>query len=168
MRSNFEAAVTFMLPVNPYINHKEKFNKAPQIHDITLKGKTHSQTGVDFRWHTPDEYKLLTKEQKRELYDWQRTKERKEVTMKHRETSGNFRKNNLKRKLQARIYTLEIKIKESEYRNKELRNQLPHYNPEGSKTNHDIRSSDEQSEEYTFKVYSNSAQKIVKRKRKSM
>ena len=88
--------------------------------------------------------------------------------MKHRETSGNFRKNNLKRKLQARIYTLEIKIKESEYRNKELRNQLPHYNPEGSKTNHDIRSSDEQPEERTFKVYSNSAQKIIRRKRKSM
>ena len=81
-----------MLPVNPYINHKEKFNKAPQIHDITLKGKTHSQTGVDFRWHTPDEYKLLANEQKRELYDWQRTKEGKKITTKRREPPGNVRK----------------------------------------------------------------------------
>ena len=64
IRSNFEAAVTFMLPVDPYIKHKEKLNKAPQIHDVTLKGKTHSQTGVDFRWHTSDEYKLLTKEKR--------------------------------------------------------------------------------------------------------
>ena len=133
MRSNFEAAVTFMLPVDLYIKHKEKLNKALQIHDVTLKDKTHSQTGVDFRWHTPDEYKLLTKDQKRELYDWQRTKEGKEVTIKHREPSGHVRKNNLKRKLQARINVLEIKIKESESRNKELRNQLPHYSPEGSK-----------------------------------
>ena len=42
MRSNFEAAVIFMLPADPYIKHKEKLNKAPQIHDVTLKGKTHS------------------------------------------------------------------------------------------------------------------------------
>ena len=73
-----------MLPINPYIKHKEKLNKAPPIHDATLKGKAHSQTGVDFHRHTPDEYKLLTKEQKREFYDWQRTKEGKETTTKHR------------------------------------------------------------------------------------
>ena len=35
MLSNFEGAVTFILPVNPYIKHKEKLNKAPQIHDVT-------------------------------------------------------------------------------------------------------------------------------------
>ena len=92
MRSNFEAAVTFMLPVDPYVKHKEKLNKAPQIHDVTLKGKIHSQTGVDFRWNTPDQYKLLTKEQKRELYDWQRTKEGKKITTKRREPPGNVRK----------------------------------------------------------------------------
>ena len=79
-----------------------------------------------------------------------------------------MRKNNLKRKLQARINALEIKTKESESRNKELWNQLPRYSPEGSKTNHDIRSSDEQPEENTFKVYSNSDQNIVQRKHKSM
>ena len=66
MRSNFEAAVAFMLLVEPFIKHKEKLNKAPQIYYVTLKGKIHSQTGVDFRWHTPEEYKLLTREQKRE------------------------------------------------------------------------------------------------------
>ena len=79
-----------------------------------------------------------------------------------------MRKNNLKRKLQARINALEIKIKESESRNTELRDQLPRYSPEGSKTNHDIRSLDEQPGENTFKVYSNCVQKIVKRKHKSM
>ena len=66
--------------------------------------------------------------------------------MTNRELSENVRKNNLTHKLQARINALEIKIKESESRNKELRNQLPRYSPEGSKTDHDIRS-------FTFKVY---------------
>ena len=58
----------------------------------------------------------------------------------------------------------EIIIK-PEARNKKLQNQLPRYGPLRSKADYDIRSLDGQPEENTFKVYSNSTQKIVKRKR---
>ena len=75
MCSNFEAAVAFLLPVEPYIKHRTAGDKNITIADTqALKNKSNSKTGVDFRWHTPEEYTKLTKEQHSELYQWQHTK----------------------------------------------------------------------------------------------
>jgi len=65
MREDFEAAVTFLLPVCPYAKHRiTNSDKGRNTHigDATLKGKKHSQTGVDLRWHNKAEYAKLSKE----------------------------------------------------------------------------------------------------------
>ena len=58
MRNDFEAAVTFLLPVCPYAKHSRNRNNnngTAVISDATLIGKSSSKTGVDLRWHTPEE-----------------------------------------------------------------------------------------------------------------
>ena len=70
MREDFEESTKFILPVCPYIKHRSKRGgNSAQISGI-LKGKQDSKTGVDFRWHTKEEYVKLTKEQRTELYQW--------------------------------------------------------------------------------------------------
>ena len=90
MRNNFEAAVTFMLPMCPYRKAKSNSNKnGDQFAEISdanaLKNFTSSKTGVDFRWHTPEEYKKLSKAQRIELYKWQTTKQGKAAIKKDRD-----------------------------------------------------------------------------------
>ena len=72
MCSDFEAAVAFLLPVDPYSKHQKCNNdKNMNISDASgLRNKSTSKTGVDFCWHKPEKYKTLTKEQKSELYEW--------------------------------------------------------------------------------------------------
>ena len=55
MRSDFEAAIAFLLPVDPFVKHKERLNKVSQISKIILKGKSHSHRGVELRWYIPEE-----------------------------------------------------------------------------------------------------------------
>ena len=61
MRSDFEGAVTALLPVDPQVNSRVRKGSA-EISDVTLKGASQSQTGVDLRWHTKAEYAKLNKE----------------------------------------------------------------------------------------------------------
>lgn len=78
MRDNFEAAVTFLLPVCPYAKHsKGRNNNTAIVSDATLLGQKDSRTGVDLRWHTNAEYQKLSKEQRQELYQWQNSKQGK-------------------------------------------------------------------------------------------
>ena len=114
MRDNFETAVTFMLPVCPYAKHSRNRNNHnnPIISEITLKGKQHSKTGVDFRWHTPDEYHRLSKEQRQELYQWQKTKQGKAAMSKSRARSGQGRRTSninkmSKKQLRAKVAALQ-------------------------------------------------------------
>ena len=59
-RNDFELAVAFLLPVDPYDKHRSENNpRKPQISVITLKGRGHSKTGVDIRWYTKSEYTHL-------------------------------------------------------------------------------------------------------------
>ena len=68
MRTDFEAAAVFLLPVDPYVTHKKGSNKKVLIADVhALKNKSSSGTNVDLCWHTPDKYKLLNREQCSEL-----------------------------------------------------------------------------------------------------
>ena len=58
MGNDFEATVTFLLPVCPYTKHSRNRNNnngTAVISDATLIGKSSSKTGVDLRWHTPEE-----------------------------------------------------------------------------------------------------------------
>ena len=114
MRSNFETAVAFLLPVDPYSKHQGRNkDKNPNISDANaLRNKSTSKTGVDFRWHKPDEYKTLSKEQKSELYEWQRSKEGKAATNQQRASTGYKSKPSAKKKLQSKIAALEATIKE--------------------------------------------------------
>ena len=114
MRSNFETAVAFLLPVDPYSKHQNRNkDKNVNISDANaLRNKSTSKTGVDFRWHKPEEYKTLTKEQKNELYEWQRSKEGKSVTHQQRTSTGYKSKTSAKKKLQSKVAALEAALKE--------------------------------------------------------
>jgi hypothetical protein len=115
MREDFESSVAFLLPVDPYSKQKRSNERNAQISDThALKNKSHSKTGVDLRWHKPDEYKLLTREQRMELYDWQRTKEGRAITHKQKSSSGYKPKPSQKTKLQSKVAALEARLKDAE------------------------------------------------------
>ena len=81
---------------------------------MTLQGNLQSQSGVDLHWHTPDEYKKLSREQKNELYEWHSTKKGKYIVMKQKASSGYKAKpNSIKKRLQARISFLEVVLKDA-------------------------------------------------------
>ena len=57
MRSDFKAAVMFLLPVDPFINNKKENNKTVTFADAqALKNKLSSKTGNNLRWHMAEEY----------------------------------------------------------------------------------------------------------------
>ena len=108
MRSDFEGAVTALLPVDPYIKSRAKKGGA-EISDVTLKGISQSKTGVDLRWHTKEEYSKLNSEQRQELYKWQQTKDGKAAIEKSkRKESGSESKQ--KKRLKSQVSSLSKKI----------------------------------------------------------
>ena len=114
MRSDFEQTVAFLLPVDPYSKSRARNReKNPRISDVRLKNQQQSKTGVDFRWHTPSEYRKLNKEQRAELYEWQQTKEGKEAIGKQKK-AGADKKQSDKKKLQSKVSALEAKVVELE------------------------------------------------------
>ena len=71
MRTDFENTVTYILPVDPFVKKPAQSQRTnPQVSAANLQNKSKSKTGVDFRWHQPEEYKKLNPAQKRELYEW--------------------------------------------------------------------------------------------------
>lgn len=113
MRNDFDAAVAFLLPVCPYAKYKSnqrKNNPQAEIFDVTLKGK--GKTGVEFRWYKPDEYSKLTKAQKRELYEWQQSKDGKRAKQAHLDAKkGKDVKKLTKKQLLAKVHSLEKQVK---------------------------------------------------------
>ena len=114
MRENFEAAVAFLLPVCPYAKHRASNGagnqRNAQVSDATLKGKHHSKTGVDLRWHSKSEYSTLNKDQRIELYHWQTSKDGKTKMATDRATNkSKLGKTVTKKQLQAKINALEAK-----------------------------------------------------------
>jgi hypothetical protein len=116
MRDNFEDAVSFLLPVDPYSKSRAHGGRNnPQVSDTALQNKQQSKTGVDFRWHKPDEYSKLSKDQRIELYEWQSTKEGKAKTAKQRkESNAPNPTRSAKKKLQAKVSALEAQLKEAQ------------------------------------------------------
>ena len=109
MRSDFEATVTFILPVCPYSRSRTSHRQpTAQVSDVTLKGKADSKSGVEFRWHTKEEYRKLSTEQKKELWQWQNTKAGKNEMKKSRASIAG--KSGNKRGLKSRIASLEKRL----------------------------------------------------------
>ena len=65
------------------------------------------------RWHKPEEYTKLTKPQRIELYEWQRSKEGRPTTHKQKSLAGGKSKQHAKQKLQATVAALKEQLKET-------------------------------------------------------
>ena len=82
-RVHFENTVTFLLPFDPVVakNAKAKglgVNVSGTAADTPAKGATVGKTGVELRWHEPQKFSKLTKEQKLELSEWNKTQPKRE------------------------------------------------------------------------------------------
>ena len=82
-RVHFENTVTFLLPFDPVVakNAKAKglgVNVSGTAADTPANGATVGKTGVELRWHEPQKFSKLTKEQKLELSEWNKTQPKRE------------------------------------------------------------------------------------------
>ena len=85
MRTNFELAANALIEVDPYIRSRRTTPKPTANVSSIDFSSGRGDTGVDLRWHTPKEFKALTKEQKDELTSWQKTDDGKAVLAKSKE-----------------------------------------------------------------------------------
>ena len=111
MRNSFDDAVAFLLPVCPYAKFKSnqrKPNPQAQVSEVVLKGR--GKTGVEYRWHTPEEYSKLSKAEKRELYEWQQSKEGKAAKKAHSDKKKEKPKAFTKKQLAAKVASLEKQL----------------------------------------------------------
>ena len=107
MREDFEATVAYLLPQCPVSKKRKSGTKRDHAEisgvNIPMK-KGRGKTGVDLRWHAPEEYKSLSNAQKAELGKWRKennikppNKEGKGQGNDSRPTSRKKRKAQLKR-----------------------------------------------------------------------
>ena len=79
--------MAFLLPFDPIVvkNAKAKglgVNVLASTADKAAGGVTVGKSGVELRWHEPQKFSKLTKEQKAELSEWNRNQPKKEGTRK--------------------------------------------------------------------------------------
>jgi hypothetical protein len=77
-RVSFEDSVAFLLQFDPVVakNVKAKglgVNVSATTGDKTAGGVTVGKSGVELRWHEPQKFSKLSKEQKAELSEWNKT-----------------------------------------------------------------------------------------------
>ena len=103
MREDFETAANALIEVDPYRRSQRQPNKpTAQISAIDFSSGR-GDSGVDLRWHTPNEFRSLNQEQKDELTSWQKTPDGKQILQKSREElKTNKRKNDRGGKSKAR------------------------------------------------------------------
>jgi len=82
-RVHFEKTVTFLLPLDPVVakNAKAKglgVNVSGTAAEKPVSGTTISKTGMELCWHEPQKYSKLTKEQKFELSEWNKTQPKRD------------------------------------------------------------------------------------------
>ena len=97
MRTDFESAANALLiEVDPFNrNRRSRQRPGAQISAIDYSAGRGPRTGVDLRWHPPQEFKSLSKEEKSELMEWQKTDEGKSTLAKSKEeakSAGSKRK----------------------------------------------------------------------------
>ena len=124
LRNKFEDAVAILIPVDPFVQNKaNKRTTSYEISSVVTNNGRGSKTGVELRWHKPNEYKVLTREQKDELREWQISNDGKKAiadakesyfkNKKKRKANDNSNsEGNSKKKYSARIASLEKQISE--------------------------------------------------------
>ena len=85
MSTSFEKAAAAQIDVDPYVKGKHKGGGRTATVSSLDYASGSGGTGVDLRWHTPQEYRALSKEEKDELHQWQQSVAGKEVISKSRE-----------------------------------------------------------------------------------
>ena len=96
MRGDFEAAVSVLLPVDPYVrNHATRKPVSFEVSTLIAKNGRGTSTGVDLRWYKLEEYRTLSDEEKKELSEWQRTKDGKKKISSGRDTYFNNKRKRL-------------------------------------------------------------------------
>ena len=82
-RIDFEKTVTFLLPFDSVVakNAKAKglgVNVLGTAAEKPVIGATMGKTGMELRWHEPQKFSKLTKEQKFELSEWNKTQPKRD------------------------------------------------------------------------------------------
>ncbi len=94
MRSDFEAASNHLIEVDPYKKLRNGGNKSNTANVSSVSFAGRGKTGVDLRWHSRQEFRALSDEQKDELRNWQTSDEgKKVVAAAKKDSSGTKRKN---------------------------------------------------------------------------
>lgn len=103
--TNLDACIEFLLPVDPVFLLQRKGGPKSdterggrkQRTNVTVSSTTiksgKGKTGVDFRWHPPDEYHKLSQEQKDEHSAWMRTTAGKETFKAQRKAATSQKRN---------------------------------------------------------------------------
>ena len=84
MRSSFEKSASALIDVDPFVKGRNRGHRGT-ANISSLEYTERGGSGVDLRWHTPSEYRLLSKELKDELHQWQQSAAGKEVINKSKE-----------------------------------------------------------------------------------
>jgi hypothetical protein len=85
MSKSFEKAAAALIDVDPFVKGKHKGGGRTATISSVDYSAGRGGTGVDLRWHTPQEYRALSKEKKDELYQWTQSDVGKEALNKSRE-----------------------------------------------------------------------------------
>ena len=132
IRSNFERAAGLLIPKDPFAKNESAKQKAVTFNisctdgeesssKTTSKNGRGSKTGIDLRWHSPNEFKQLSYAEKSELSAWQKSPEGKRKTSIDR--SKHFSDKKKRRgpadskevkKMKAQLSALEAKYAEKE------------------------------------------------------
>ena len=134
VRSNFELAAAMLIPKDPFTKNEANKKKVVTFAVSCVDGdggdssKTASKngrgpkTGVDLRWHSPEEFSQLSNAQKAELSTWQKSPEGKKKTGTERNKHFNEKKKRRGgasdgkevKKLKAQVADLQAKYDEKE------------------------------------------------------
>ena len=74
--NNFEDCATHLMIANPVVVKKSKLNKRVNVAAAAFIGKC-PDTGVEYRFHSDEEFKALTRAQKRAFFEYRKTAEGK-------------------------------------------------------------------------------------------
>lgn len=91
LRSDFEGACSHIIEVDPYNRStKPSKDRNPKVSGTSLGGRGNS--GVDLRWHTRQEFRDLSSDQKDELTEWQSSNAGRTAIKKQRVDDNKKRK----------------------------------------------------------------------------
>ena len=85
MKRDFEKAASALIEVDPFVRGKHKGGGRSATISSLDYSSGRGGTRVDLRWHTPNEYRELSREKKDELYQWQQSDAGKDVMNKSKQ-----------------------------------------------------------------------------------